>query len=95
MWKISHTFYCLFNNCGAYFAEESQNSMEHCGDYGSGSTVNCNKAKKGGRMMKQMDKIIALIGEKVAVKAANAVSWPYCYQPKTPNVLKEKQGKRN
>lgn len=48
--------------------------------------------------MKQIDKIIALIGEKVAVKAANAanaVSWPYCYQPKTPNVLKEKQGKRN
>ena len=26
---------------------------------------------------------------------ARVTSWPYCYQPKTPNVLKEKQGKRN
>ena len=41
--------------------------------------------------MKQVYKTIAQIGEKVARKAAHAASWPYCYQAKTPAVLKEKQ----
>ena len=44
--------------------------------------------------MKQMDKIIALLGEKVAVKAANAVSLALLLSAQDTKCLKRKTGQK-
>ena len=45
-------------------------------------------------MPKLIEHTIAKIGRTVAKKAVNSASWPYLYQPKEPNAVKDLYIKR-